>query len=136
MVDVRLHTETERVGYGTFRFAKLPVPGDWVKVEPACTYGGAFVVVRVEHHPTALPIPPTAKQDPSVSVYVRAVQDRCGAPGCGQKKGLRRRLIALKVPLWVRGPTFSSGRFGLKKNLKRCGERENLSRWEIAQLVR
>ena len=70
MVDVRLHTETERIGYGTFRFAKLPVRGDWVKVEPACTYGGAFVVVRVEPHPIALPIPPTAKQDPSVSVHV------------------------------------------------------------------
>jgi hypothetical protein len=75
MIDALLHGEEEVSNYGTFRFETLPVPGDRIVVGTVRGSAGFLVVLYVEHHPIALPVSPSGRQDPSVSICVRFIQD-------------------------------------------------------------
>jgi hypothetical protein len=51
------------------------VPGDRIVVGAIRGSAGFLVVLYVEHHPIALPVAPSSRQDPSVSICVRFIQD-------------------------------------------------------------
>jgi hypothetical protein len=75
MIDAVVHSEEEDSDFGAFRFETLPVPGDRIKVGDIRGTTGVLVVLYVERHPVMLPVPAAAKQDPSVSICARFIQD-------------------------------------------------------------
>jgi hypothetical protein len=75
MIDAVIHSEERDSNFGAFRFETLPVPGDHIRVGDIRGAAGVLVVLYVEHHPLLLPVPATAKQDPSISICARFIQD-------------------------------------------------------------
>jgi hypothetical protein len=65
----RVEADGATKGMGTFRFVLLPAVGDRLTFG---TWNGVefFRVVRIEHGPVAIPTPPTARPDPTVTLFV------------------------------------------------------------------